>query len=216
MDRHLIRSIGAATVAVGASFALLALMLPDGGGAGTYASASTAVALAAAAAGLSAGLLAVGLSSAVVAYAHLPPLGSIRVDHPDEIAGLVIFLVNGLVVAAVVSLVRQRRTTSVAVASASPAIRPWETAASGHSASLVEPLTEREVEVLSLLATGCSNEDIAGSLFLSVNTVKTHLKNIYGKLGVSSRTWAIARALELGIIDTPLPRTSETDRRDAA
>jgi len=218
MGRHLVRSIGAAGVAVAISFALLALVLPEGGGVGTYASASTAVTLAAAAAGLSAGLLAMGISGAVVAYAHLPPLGSIRVDHPEEIFGLAIFLFNGLVVAVVVSRVRQRRAASAVVGSPSPIIRPWASAASERQASLVEPLTEREVEVLSLLAAGCSNEDIAGSLFVSINTVKTHLKNIYGKLSVTSRTQATARALKLGIIAAPYEaaRDERDDERDAA
>ncbi|MBI5030330.1 MAG: response regulator transcription factor [Chloroflexi bacterium] len=60
---------------------------------------------------------------------------------------------------------------------------------------LIEPLTEREREVLSLLAQGSSNKDIAQRLYLSVRTVEGHLANVYGKLQVKSRTeaalWAI-------------------------
>lgn len=66
--------------------------------------------------------------------------------------------------------------------------------------TLPEPLTERELEVLCLLAEGLSNRDIAERLFLSVGTVKVHTRNIYGKLGVSSRTQAIARGTELNVI----------------
>jgi ATP/maltotriose-dependent transcriptional regulator MalT len=58
---------------------------------------------------------------------------------------------------------------------------------------LPEPLTAREVEVLQLIAEGLSNLAIAQKLFLSPETVKVHIKHIYGKLGVNSRTQAIAR-----------------------
>jgi LuxR family transcriptional regulator, maltose regulon positive regulatory protein len=62
---------------------------------------------------------------------------------------------------------------------------------------LTEPLTVREVEVLNLIQAGCSNQDIAGQLFISVPTVKRHISNIYTKLGVESRTQAVAIGREL-------------------
>lgn len=62
-----------------------------------------------------------------------------------------------------------------------------------------EPLTERETEVLRLIAAGLANKQIARRLDLSLNTVKTHSRNIYAKLGVGSRTRAAARARELGL-----------------
>jgi LuxR family maltose regulon positive regulatory protein len=65
---------------------------------------------------------------------------------------------------------------------------------------LVESLTRREVEVLELIASGLSNQEIAERLVLSEGTVKTHTHNLYGKLGVSSRTRAIARAKELHLL----------------
>jgi LuxR family maltose regulon positive regulatory protein len=65
---------------------------------------------------------------------------------------------------------------------------------------LPEPLSERELEVLALIASGDSNGEIAGKLFVSVSTVKTHVNNLYRKLGTSGRTRAVARAGELGII----------------
>jgi LuxR family maltose regulon positive regulatory protein len=67
--------------------------------------------------------------------------------------------------------------------------------------SLVEPLTMRELEVLQLLATGLSNKELAAKLFISVGTVKNHLKSIYGKLAVDSRTRAVARGRDLGLIN---------------
>ena len=65
---------------------------------------------------------------------------------------------------------------------------------------LVEPLTDRELEVLRLVAAGLSNVEIAGQLVLAVGTVKKHISNIYGKLGVKRRAQAIGRAQELRLI----------------
>lgn len=62
-----------------------------------------------------------------------------------------------------------------------------------------EPLTEREQEVLRLMAVGQSNPEIARALYVEVNTVKTHVKNLYSKLGVHSRVQAAQRAQELGL-----------------
>jgi LuxR family maltose regulon positive regulatory protein len=65
---------------------------------------------------------------------------------------------------------------------------------------LIEPLSDREIEVLRLIAAGRTNQEIASELFLALGTVKKHTNNIFGKLGVNSRTRAIAKARELGII----------------
>ena len=64
--------------------------------------------------------------------------------------------------------------------------------------SLVGPLSERETEVLKLLAHGHTNKDIAQALFLSVRTVEAHLRSIFAKLGVSSRTEAALWAVQHG------------------
>jgi ATP/maltotriose-dependent transcriptional regulator MalT len=68
------------------------------------------------------------------------------------------------------------------------------------SSALVEPLSERELEVIQLVAEGLTNREIASRLFLTLNTVKAHTRNIYGKLEVHSRTKAVARARALGIL----------------
>ncbi|HYF77222.1 MAG TPA: LuxR C-terminal-related transcriptional regulator, partial [Symbiobacteriaceae bacterium] len=65
---------------------------------------------------------------------------------------------------------------------------------------LPEPLTDRELEVLRLLAAGLSNEEMAGRLQVTYGTVKTHVHNIYGKLGADSRVRAVALARELHLL----------------
>ena len=70
----------------------------------------------------------------------------------------------------------------------------------GPELTLVEPLSPRELEVLRVLATGLSNNEIAETLFIAVGTVKQHLKSIYGKLQVHSRTEAAHRARDLDLL----------------
>ena len=79
------------------------------------------------------------------------------------------------------------------------AILAQENAAPGVGEQLSEPLSDRELEVLGLVAAGKSNGEIASSLFVSLSTVKTHINNLYRKLGARSRTQAIARARELDL-----------------
>jgi LuxR family maltose regulon positive regulatory protein len=66
---------------------------------------------------------------------------------------------------------------------------------------IIEPLSNRELDVLQLIAQGLSNQEIAQELVLSLSTVKWHSSNIYGKLGVKNRTQAVAKARRLGIVD---------------
>jgi LuxR family maltose regulon positive regulatory protein len=83
----------------------------------------------------------------------------------------------------------------------------------GHATAkqpLIEPLSERELEVLRLLESDLDGPDIARELTVSVATVRTHTRNIYAKLGVNNRRAAVRRAGELGL----LSRTR--DRRPTA
>ena len=66
--------------------------------------------------------------------------------------------------------------------------------------TLVEDLTERELEILNAISRGLSNVDISSTMHLSIHTVKWHNKNIFGKLGVNSRTRAVVRGRELELI----------------
>lgn len=74
-----------------------------------------------------------------------------------------------------------------------------ETAAPGAASGLVEPLSQRELEVLAHIAEGMTNQEIAVELKIALSTVKAHARNIYGKLNVGNRTEAVARARELGL-----------------
>jgi len=82
---------------------------------------------------------------------------------------------------------------------AQPAAMPQSTFASPNS-KMLEPLSQRELEVLQLIAQGLSNHEIGERLFLALDTVKGHNRNIYSKLQVQRRTEAIARARELGLL----------------
>ena len=66
--------------------------------------------------------------------------------------------------------------------------------------ALAEPISEREQGVLELIAKGLSNQEIADKLHISLHTVKTHARRINAKLAVRSRTQAIVRARELGLL----------------
>ena len=65
---------------------------------------------------------------------------------------------------------------------------------------LIEPLTNREVEILNLIGQHLSNDEIAQALFVSPLTVKSHIRNLFDKLGVKRRRFAIQRARDLGLL----------------
>lgn len=82
--------------------------------------------------------------------------------------------------------------------------------ASPRADPLIEPLSERELEVLTLLARGKANKEIARALGIAEGTVKTHTNNIYRKLDVRNRTEALVRARALGLIADSGPATAGT------
>ncbi|MBN2390826.1 MAG: tetratricopeptide repeat protein [Anaerolineae bacterium] len=77
---------------------------------------------------------------------------------------------------------------------------PGQASKTNSDESLIEPLSDRENEVLALLAAGLSNKEIAGRLYISLSTTKWHIANIFGKLGVKSRTQAVSRARDFGLL----------------
>jgi LuxR family maltose regulon positive regulatory protein len=81
-----------------------------------------------------------------------------------------------------------------------PVVDPGEVDPRGKDGELIEPLSEREIEVLQLIAEGLTSREIAARLYLSPNTVKVHTRNINSKLGVNNRTKAVVKARALGIL----------------
>jgi LuxR family maltose regulon positive regulatory protein len=75
-----------------------------------------------------------------------------------------------------------------------------EAANSPGNAALVEPLTDREIDVLRLIMAGLSNQEIADTLVIAVSTVKSHVNHIYGKLSVENRTQAVLKAQKLALL----------------
>jgi len=67
--------------------------------------------------------------------------------------------------------------------------------------ALVDSLSDREIEILSHVATGKSNREIASELYVAIGTVKAHINNVFRKLSARNRTEAVARARELSLID---------------
>jgi LuxR family maltose regulon positive regulatory protein len=81
--------------------------------------------------------------------------------------------------------------------------RPHDTALppAAHEPLPIEPLSERELEILRLIGEGCTNQEIAERLVITLHTVKKHSSNIFGKLGVTNRTQAVAKARRLGLLE---------------
>ena len=100
----------------------------------------------------------------------------------------------------VASLRTERRRLLLQLSALEQAIALLNSDDSHDPLTLPDPLTEREREILLYLPTRLSNQDLAHRLFISVNTIKTHIAHIYRKLDVPDRDAAIGRARELGIL----------------
>ena len=119
------------------------------------------------------------------------PEGFLRtfIDEGPEIAGLLKSIQKKAVYPEYVKPLLAAFPVSASISAPAP-----------EQTGLVDPLSERELEVLGLMSEGLTNQDIASRLVLSLSTVKTHLINIYGKLDVHSRTEALFRAKELNLL----------------
>jgi DNA-binding CsgD family transcriptional regulator len=216
--RRYSRTALAIGVAVVLPLFVVLVLLPPAAGISTYVAASAAIALVAATLGLAAGIVAVLAASGTALLIELPPVGEFHAEHPQDVFALALFAIDGLVVAVIGSLLHRYRSKlrstpwRAAPADGAPApaleLHRDHGDPAHHPLSLrLEPLTDREAEVLTLLATGKSNAEIGDTLCISTNTVKSHLKNVYGKLEVESRTGALSRAFELGIVPSPRRRS---------
>jgi LuxR family maltose regulon positive regulatory protein len=141
---------------------------------------------------------------ALARHAHGDPAGALTsLEHALELAEpegyLRIFVDEGLPMAGLLKLAAKQRRASSYVRRLLAAI---VTAAGGTKADqpLIERLSERELEVLRLLASELDGPEIARELTVSVNTVRSHTKSIYSKLGVNSRRAAVRRAAELDLL----------------
>ena len=124
-----------------------------------------------------------------------------RVSDPEQLVGAIREVARGgsvidpkvveTLVAALGALVPERE----------PGATVEQRSAASSRSGLAEPLTERELEVLRLVADGDSNQDIARKLVVSLATVKTHINHIFGKLDAESRVQVVARARALGLLE---------------
>jgi LuxR family maltose regulon positive regulatory protein len=136
------------------------------------------------------------LQAAEQALTVAEPMGCLRIFLDEQEAA------SGLVAACREARILSPQVRSFARSMLTSSGSPAGAAAPGGSSAAppIEPLTGREQEVLALLAAGCSNQDIADKLVITLHAVKKHTGNIYGKLGVASRTQAIVQARKLGLI----------------
>lgn len=133
------------------------------------------------------------LKTLEVAFSFAEPEGYQRVfiDEGKEISSLLNLAINHQInpdfSKKLLSIITKEQTSS----------KPSSDQSSVH---LIDPLSEREIEVLSLMAQGLTNSEIAHCLFITVSTVKGHTTNIFGKLGVKNRTQAISIGRSIGIV----------------
>ncbi|MDP9244725.1 MAG: LuxR C-terminal-related transcriptional regulator [Chloroflexota bacterium] len=117
-----------------------------------------------------------------------------------------IFVDEGLPMTALLKLAAKQRTASTYVRGLLAAAVTAHTGTKLDQQPLIEPLSERELEVLRLLGSELDGPEIARELTVSLNTVRTHTKSIYAKLGVNSRRAAVRRAAELHLLARPRDR----------
>jgi LuxR family maltose regulon positive regulatory protein len=130
------------------------------------------------------------------------PQGYVRsfVDEGKPMRALLIDLRNGIAM-------RERELASYTeklLAAFRPADRAFtmlaETAQQSQGTALIEPLSNREHEILQLISHGLSNQEIAQHMVVAISTIKWHINNIYAKLDAHSRTQAVARAKDFGLL----------------
>lgn len=131
----------------------------------------------------------IGWGTALTGVTGFALFGAIARGSFIQIAAPIILVIAGL-------SLRWLRLETLLPGKGSELVSPTVT-----GAALVEELSSRELEVLRLIDAGYANQEIAGKLSVAPSTVKTHINNIYGKLGVKTRVQAVNRARELGVIE---------------
>ena len=201
---------GLAFVAVGLALASRERLLPEALERSPFLAFGLAVLITALAGGFGPGLLATVLSSIVAVLFYLPPYLALAVHSPFDIVQLGLFTLEGLVAATAGEVVRRALAREARLGRAEARFADFlvnverlRGSRSPAAEPLIEGLTERELEVARLLALGLGNHEMADAMFLTRNTVKTHLRHIYEKLAVTTRTEAVARCIELGLLAAP-------------
>jgi DNA-binding CsgD family transcriptional regulator len=212
---------GAAVVLVAVAYLSRQTLLPDAGDKSPFQTFVIAALASALLGGFGPGVLATALGGAIAIYLYLPPFQAMAIDTGSDALRLLLFLAEGLLSAAAGEAVRRAATKEQAITRSAERFRRFLREASNSRSLpsddevlLVETLSERETEIARLLALGLRNDEIAERLFVSRNTVKTHLSHIYGKLGVRTRTEAVARCIDLGLLADP--SKAEPGANDAA
>ena len=150
--------------------------------------------------GLGPALGTVVLAGAMVTLA-LPPVGLPWLNDPVHLGALGLHVAEGVTLAFIGAVVRatlRRALSSEPAEQAPPAWAADQTQPVGRF--LAEHLTHREIEILRLAASGRSVDELADELYVSPNTVKTHLAHCYDKLGAHNRTEAIALVVRAGVL----------------
>lgn len=220
---------GLAFVAVGLAWASRERLLAPAGNGSPSLAFGLAVLITALVSGFGPGLLATILASVVAVLYYLPPRSALGVHSPLDVVELGLFALEGLVAATAGEVIRRAVAREERLGGA-----PLRHTSDLRDATLlrgrnpdgvkpsIEELTEREIEIVRLVALGLGNSEIAGRLFVTRNTVKTHLQGIYGKLAVHTRTEATVRCIEMGLLGPAPPRESgfaplgDEPRRDEA
>jgi DNA-binding CsgD family transcriptional regulator len=196
-----------AVMFVVAAYVARELLLPEAGDKSPFQTFVVAVLASAVIGGFGPGLIAMTLSAMAATYRYLPPLEHLAVNADADVLRLGLFILEGLLAAFAGEAVRRAALRERALTRGAMQFRRFLNAArrtrsraGRDEVALVEALSDREIEVVRLLMFGLRNKEVASCLFVSPNTVKTHLAHIYGKLGVHTRTEAVARALQFGLL----------------
>jgi DNA-binding NarL/FixJ family response regulator len=199
---------GLAAAFVAAAWVLRALVLTASFDRSPFLAFGLAVLASALLGGFGPGIAATAMSAAIAVFFYLPPELALAVHDPFDGVQLALFLAEGVVAALLGDLARREvrkagrsRVRAGRLARLQGGADALDRLRPERPEPLVEGLSERELEIARLLALGYSNAEIAAALFLSVNTVKTHLNHLYAKLAVGTRTEAVTRCLELRLLD---------------
>lgn len=140
-----------------------------------------------------------GLQTALGALALFAIFGAIAGGALMRVVALLLLAAEGVLLLRRGSRSAGNPESPLQVTLSSAAKKPAD-AESAPLEPLVEPLSKREIEVLQAIEAGLTNQEIAAQLVIAPSTVKTHINNIYAKLGAQTRTQAVRRARDLGLL----------------